>query len=132
MLLHRDRFVNPQHDLDCPSGGVSFWTTCQGDGDMGEIVASTEGAIMSLDGANVRHEEVTSTMQTKLAVVVGPLKTTTEMGTYAYVLHSTLRGEIPVVEALPPLVDWIDRNRTEWVFLVAEQETMTRFAYNVS
>ena len=87
---------------------------------------------MALDGANVRHEEVTSTMQTKLAVVVGPLKTTTEMGTYAYVLHSTLRGEIPVVEALPPLVDWIDRNRTEWVRLMAEQETMTQFAYHVS
>ena len=77
MLLHRDRFVNPQHDLDCPSGGVSFWTTCQGDGDMGEIVASTEGAIMSLDGANVRHEEVTSTTRKKLAVVVWPLTTAT-------------------------------------------------------
>ena len=53
------------------------------------------------------------------------------MGTHAYVLHSLLGGVSLVVEAILPLVDWIDRKRTEWVQPMAEQETTTRFAYNV-
>ena len=54
------------------------------------------------------------------------------MGTQAYALHSLLGGVCPVVEAILPLVDWIDRNRTDWVRLMAEKETTTRFAYDVS
>ena len=37
-----------------------------------------------------------------------------------------------MVEAILPLVYWINRNWTEWVCLMAEQETTTRFAYKVS
>ena len=37
-----------------------------------------------------------------------------------------------MVQAIFPLVDWIDRNRMEWVSLMADQETTTRFAYDVS
>ena len=50
---------------------MSFWTTLQGSGNVGDNIASTEGTITDLDGANVRHEEVTTSMWTKLAVVVG-------------------------------------------------------------
>ena len=54
------------------------------------------------------------------------------MGTQAYVLHYLLVGACPVVEATLLLVDWIERNRTKWVCFMAEQETTTRFYYNVS
>ena len=57
---------------------------------MGENIASVEGTITSLDGANVRPEEVTTATRTKLVVMVGPLTMATEMGTHAYVLHSLL------------------------------------------
>ena len=70
-------------------------------------------------------------MQTKLAVVAGPLRKATEMGTHAYVLHSLLGEACLVVQAILPLVAWIDRNWTVWVRLMADQETMTRFAYDV-
>ena len=42
---------------------------------MGENIASTEGTITNLDGANVRHEEFTTVTRKKIAVVVGPLTT---------------------------------------------------------
>ena len=79
---------------------------------MGENIASTEGTITALDSANVRHKEVTTATRTKLAVVVGKLITATEMGNHAYVLQSLLGEVFPVVEAILPLVNWIDRNRT--------------------
>ena len=82
--------------------GCAFLKTCQGGRDVGENIASIEGKITALDGANIRHEEVTTGMRTKLAVVVGPLTTATEMKTHAYVLHSLLGGAIPLVEATPP------------------------------
>ena len=36
-----------------------------------------------------------------------------------------------MVDAILPLVEWIDQNWTEWMRLMAEQETMTRFAYDM-
>ena len=99
---------------------------------MGEYIASTEWAITDLYGNNVRHEEVMSATQTKRVVVFGPATTATEMGTHEYVLHSFLGRVSPVVEAILFLVDWIDRNQMELVCLMAEQETTTWFAYDVS
>ena len=92
MFMHGDRFVNTRHNPDCPAGGVSSCTTRQGGSDVGETIASTEGMITSLDGANVRHKEVTTGTRMKLAVVVGPLTAATDMGTHAYVLHSLFGG----------------------------------------
>ena len=40
---------------------------------MGENIATTEGTVNALDGANVRHREVTTVMRTKIVVVVGML-----------------------------------------------------------
>ena len=77
----------PRHDPACPAGGVSFCTIRQGDGDVGENIASTEGDITVLDIANVRHEEVMYATWTNNAVVVGPLTTETDMGTHTYVVH---------------------------------------------
>ena len=71
VFVHRDRFVNPRNDPAFPAGGVSFWTTRQGGGDVGENIASMEGVIPALDGANVRHEEVTSAMRTNLRSCYG-------------------------------------------------------------
>ena len=105
MFVHRDWFVNPRHNLDFPTGGVSFWTTRQDGGDVGENIASTEEATTSLDGANASYKEVTSATQTKLAVVIGPLKTATELETHTYILHSLLGWAIPVVESILPLVN---------------------------
>ena len=115
MFVHMDRFVNPRHNLACPAWGMSFWKICQGGGDVVENIATTEGTIAALDGANVRHKEVTTATRTKLTVVVGPLMTATDTGTHDYVLHSLLGEACLVVEAILPLVNWIDRNRTEWV-----------------
>ena len=77
MFLHEDRFFTPRHEPACPAGGVYFWTTCQGGSDVGEKIASTEGTITALDGANVRHKDVTTETRKKLVVVVGPLTTAT-------------------------------------------------------
>ena len=131
MFVHGDRFFNPRHDPAFPAGGMSFWTTRQGGGDVGENISTMEGTITALDGANIRHEEVTSATQTKLAVVVGLLTTATETVTHTLVLHSLLGEVCPVVEAILSMVDWIERNRKEWFRIMAEQETTTRFAYYV-
>ena len=64
--------------------------------------------------------------------MVRPLTTAIDKGTHAYVLNSLLGGVIPLAEAIPLLVDCIDRNRTEWVRFMAEQKTLTWFAYDVS
>ena len=53
MFVHRDRFVNPRHDPACLAGGMSFWKTHQGGGNVGERIASTEGTITALDGSYV-------------------------------------------------------------------------------
>ena len=37
-----------------------------------------------------------------------------------------------MVEAILPLVDWIDENRSEWGRIMENAESTTRFAYNVS
>ena len=63
---------------------------------------------------------------------MGPLNMSTETWTHAFALHYLLVEACPVVEAFLPLVDWIDRNRAEWVWIVAEQDTTKRFAYDVS
>ena len=84
-----------------------------------------------LDSTDVRHEEVTTVKRTELAVVVGLLTTSTDMGTHAYVLHSLLGEACPVVEAILPLVNWIDRNRMVWVWIKAEQEATTQFAHDM-
>ena len=128
MVVHGDRFVNPWHDLDFSAGGMSFWTTRQGGSDVGDNIASTEVTITDLDGATTWHEEVTTATQTKLAVMVGPLMTATEIGTHTYVLQSLLGGACLVVQAILPLINWIDRNRTEWVRLMADQDMTTRLA----
>ena len=132
MFVRGYRFVNPQHNPDCPARGVSFCTTRQGGGNVENNIASTEGEITALGGANVRNKEVTSVTRMKLAVVVGPLTTAPEMGIHSYVLHSLLRGVSPVVEAILPLFNWIDQNWTDWVCLMAKQETTAWFAYDVS
>ena len=58
MFMCGDRFVNPQNDPACSAGGMSFCTTHQGGGNVVENIATAEGTITVLDGANVRHEEV--------------------------------------------------------------------------
>ena len=75
MFFHGDRFMNPGADPACPAGGLSFWSTRQGAGILGEEIAETEGEITALDGTNVRHKEVTLATQVKIVVVVG-LRTT--------------------------------------------------------
>ena len=111
---------------------MKFCTTFRGGGNVGENIATTEGTVTTLDGANGRNEEVTTATRNKLVVILGLLTTATEAGTHAFFLHSLLRGACLVVEAILPLVDWIDWNRTEWVRIMAEQETTKQFAYNVS
>ena len=130
--MHGDWFVIPRHDPAFPAGAMSFWKTRQGGGNVGENIATTDGTITALGGANVRHKEVTTETRKKLAVVVGLLTTATETGTHAFFLHSLLGGGCLAVEAILPLVDWIDRNRTELVRIMAEQDTTAQFAYNVS
>ena len=63
---------------------------------------------------------------------MGPLTTTTDIGTNTNVLHSLLGEACPVVEAILPLVDWIDWIRTEWIRIIAKQEATTQFAYDLS
>ena len=57
---------------------------------MGENIATTEGTITALGGANIRHKEVTTVTRKKLAVLLGPLTAATHTGTHDYVLHSLL------------------------------------------
>ena len=68
----------------------------------------------------------------KLAVVVGPRTTATETETLAFALHSLFGAKGPMVEAILPLVDWIDDNRSEWGRIMKDAEATTRFTYNVS
>ena len=37
-----------------------------------------------------------------------------------------------MVETILPLVDWIDKNRSEWGRIMEDAESTTRFAYDVS
>ena len=77
VFVHWDRFFNPWHDPACPVGGISFWTTFQSGGDVGDNISTTEGTITALDGSNIRHKEVRTLLRMKIAVVVGPLTTAT-------------------------------------------------------
>ena len=132
MFVHRDIFMNPSTNTACPAGGLSFWSTRQGGGVLKEEIAETEGKITALDGANVHHEEVTSATRVKLRVVVGPQTASTETGTLDFASHSLFGAQCPMVEAILPLVYWIDENRSEWGRIMEDAETTTRFAYDVS
>ena len=81
---------------------------------------------------NIRHEEVTFATQVKLAVSVGPRTMATETRTLASASHFLFRAQCPMVEAILPLVDWIDENRSEWGRIMEDAESTTSFAYNVS
>ena len=67
--------------------------------------------ITALDETNVRQEEVTSATRVKLAVVVGPRTTATDTGTLDFATYSLFGAQCPMVEAILPLVDWIDEKR---------------------
>ena len=108
IFVQGDRFVSPRHEPICLAKGMLLWATVQGGGDIGENISTIEGTITALDGANFRHKEVTTT-------TMGPLTMATETGTHAFPLHSLLGEACLVVEAIIPLVDWIDQNETEWV-----------------
>ena len=41
MFVHGDRFMNRGADPACPAGGLSFWSTQQGAGVLGEEIAET-------------------------------------------------------------------------------------------
>ena len=84
-----------------------------------------------LDGMNVRQEEVTSATRVKLAVVVGPQTTATETGTLAFTSHYLFGAQCPMVEAILPLVNWIEENRSEWGRIMEDAEAITRFAYDM-
>ena len=85
-----------------------------------------------MDGTNVCQEEVTSATRVKLAVVVGPRTTATETGRLAFASHSHFGAQCPMVEAILPLVDWIDKNRSKWGRIMEDAEATTRFEYNES
>ena len=123
--------MNPGADPACPAGGLFFWLTQQGGGVLGDEITETEGKITALDGVNVRHEEVTLATRVKLAVFVGPRTTATETGTLAFASHSLFGAQCPMVEAIHPLFDWIDENRSEWGGVMEDAESTTRFAYDV-
>ena len=124
--------MNPGADPACPAGGLSLWSTRQGGGVLGEEISETEGNITALDGANVRHKEVMSATRVELAVVVGPQTTAPETGTLAFAFHSLFGAQCPMVEAIVQLVDWIDKNRSEWGSIMEDAEATTRFAYDMS
>ena len=118
MFVHGYWFFNYRKDPAQPARSMSFWKTLQDDGNVGENIATTEGRITSLENTNVRQKEVTTAMRTKLAVVGGILTTETETETHAFALHSMFGEVCPVVEAILPLVNWINRNRTDWVWIM--------------
>ena len=132
MFVHGYIFMNPGADPACPVGGLSFWLTRQGGGVLGEEISETEGKITAIDGANVRHKEVTSATQVKLAVVVGPQTTATDTGTVAFALHSLFGAQCLMFESILPIVDWIDENQSKWGRIIEDTEATTRFAYDVS
>ena len=39
IFVHGNRFMNPGDDPTCPAGGLSFWSTQQGRGFLGEEIA---------------------------------------------------------------------------------------------
>ena len=45
MFMQRYRSVNPRNNPTCPAGGMSFWTTRQGGGNMGDNISTTEDTI---------------------------------------------------------------------------------------
>ena len=42
--------------------------------------------------------------------------------------HSLFGEQCPMVEAILPLVDWIDKNQSEWGRIMEDTESTTRFA----
>ena len=114
MFVHGDRFMNPGADPAYPAGGLSFWSRRQGGGVLGYEIVETEEHIIVLDRVNVWHEEVTSAMRVKLAVVVGPQTMATDTGTLAFAYHSLFGAPCLMVEAIIPIVDWINENQPEW------------------
>ena len=118
--------MNPVALPACPAGGLSFWSTRHGAGVLGEEIAETEGMITALDRKNVQQEEFTSATRVKLEVVVGPRTTATETGTLAFAAHSLFGDQCPMVEAILPLVDWIDKNRSEWGRIMENTESTSR------
>ena len=68
----------------------------------------------------------------KLAVVVVPRTTATETGTLAFASHSLFGAQCPMVEAILPLVDFIDENQSEWGRIMEDADSTTRFAADMS
>ena len=132
MFFHGDRFMNPGADPACPAGGLSLWSTRQGGGVLREEIVETEGKITALDGADVHHEEVTSATRVNLAVVMRPRTTSTKTVTLAFASHSIFGAQCPMVEAILPLIDWIDKNRSKWGRIMEGAEATTLFVYDMS
>ena len=54
-----DRFVNPGENPDCPTGGISMWTSLQRQDDVGLQMATLDVYMAALDRRNAAADQIT-------------------------------------------------------------------------
>ena len=127
-----DRFVNPGENPACPAGGMSMWTTLQGEEDVGEQMASVDADLTALDGRNVQADQVARAAKVHLQPISGATNLQREIGTKTYILAKLFGGSCPLVEEYTSVVTWIDENFTSFERQVTTTSSCTSFAYDLS
>ena len=127
-----DRFVNPGENPACPAGGMSMWTTLQGNGDVGERMASADADLTALDGRNALADQVARAARVHLQRISGATNLQREIGTKTYILSKLFGGSCPLVEGYTSVVTWIDENFASFERQVSTTASCTSFAYDLS
>ena len=128
-----DRFVNPGENPACPAGGMSLWTTLQGQGDIGSRMATVEADMVALDARNAMADQVARASKVTLQTIAGPTNLQKELGTKGYILHALFGAQCPLVRAFSAeVVDHIDCHFGTFERQMGTAQRCTAFAYDVS
>ena len=106
-----DRFVNPGENPACPAGGMSFWTSLQGQGDVGLRMAAADADVAALDARNAMADQIARASKVTLQGIVGASNLQKEIGTKGYILYALFGARCPLVLAYgAEVVDHIDNH----------------------
>ena len=128
-----DRFTNPGDNPACPAGGMSLWTSLQGQNDIGYRMATADADMAALDGRNAAADQIARAARIHLQVINEARNLQEEIGTKAYILHSLFGAACPLVRAYSTqIVDHIDANFSSFERQMSSPARCTSFGYDLS
>ena len=131
-FVARGAFTNHGNHPDCPSGGMSPWTSLQGMGDRGEAVTSTLADIGAQDSRLANADSLARGAKVTLSVSVGADNLRRELGTFCYILTCLFGYSFPYVREINGIVAWAASNQYAFERAISNSHQATDLLDEVS